>query len=141
MNPITHLLAGWTLADAGTREARDRALIAWSGVAADLDGLSLIPDFANRLLNRPPTDFYFQYHHALTHGLPAAALCALLVFAAARRRLRTALLAFASFHLHLLCDLAGSRGPDEADIWPIAYLQPFSERLTFAWKGQWALNA
>lgn len=141
MNPITHLFVGWTLGDAATRDARDRALIAWSGVVPDVDGLSLLPDIVNRLLHRPATDYYFQYHHMLTHGLPAAVLCGAAVFACARKRMRTALLAFASFHLHLLCDLVGSRGPEKADIWPIAYLQPLSDRLTFAWSGQWALNA
>lgn len=141
MNPITHLFAGWTLGDLTTQDQRDRALIAWSGVAPDLDGLSFLPDVINRLLNRPPTDYYFQYHHLLAHGLPAAVLCGVAVFASARHRMRTALLAFASFHLHLLCDLVGSRGPDKAEIWPIAYLQPLSGRLAFAWSGQWALNA
>jgi hypothetical protein len=52
----------------------------------------------------------------------------------------TALLVFISFHLHLLCDLIGARGPD-GDQWPIPYLKPFSNSLQLAWHGQWALNA
>jgi inner membrane protein len=52
----------------------------------------------------------------------------------------TALLVFISFHLHLLCDLIGARGPD-GDQWPIPYLKPFSNSVQFAWHGQWALNA
>jgi hypothetical protein len=51
----------------------------------------------------------------------------------------TAALVFLSFHLHLLCDLIGSRGPD-GDQWPIPYLQPFSNALQLTWHGQWALN-
>ena len=52
----------------------------------------------------------------------------------------TAFLVFISFHLHLLCDLIGARGPD-GDQWPIPYLKPFSSAIQLAWHGQWALNA
>jgi inner membrane protein len=52
----------------------------------------------------------------------------------------TALLVFLSFHLHLLCDLIGARGPD-GDQWPIPYLKPFSNSIQLTWHGQWALNA
>lgn len=52
----------------------------------------------------------------------------------------TALLVFISFHLHLLCDLIGARGPD-GDQWPIPYLKPFSNSIQLTWHGQWALNA
>ncbi len=51
----------------------------------------------------------------------------------------TAFLVFISFHLHLLCDLIGARGPD-GDQWPIPYLKPFSSSIQLAWHGQWALN-
>jgi inner membrane protein len=51
----------------------------------------------------------------------------------------TAVLAFISFHLHLLCDLIGARGPD-GDQWPIPYLKPFSNSVQLAWHGQWTLN-
>lgn len=57
------------------------------------------------------------------------------------RRWRVLLLVFASFHLHLLCDVLGSRGPNPVDIWPIHYLGPFSRNLTVTWADQWALNA
>ena len=52
----------------------------------------------------------------------------------------TALLVFLSFHLHLLCDIIGARGPD-GDQWPIPYLEPFSSLPRLIWSGQWALNA
>ena len=57
-----------------------------------------------------------------------------------RRRMLAAVGAFLAVHLHLLCDLAGSRGPSPGDVWPIHYLAPFSERLTVSWPGQWPLN-
>jgi inner membrane protein len=52
----------------------------------------------------------------------------------------TAFLVFISFHLHLLCDVIGARGPD-GDQWPIPYLKPFSNAVQLTWHGQWALNA
>jgi hypothetical protein len=52
----------------------------------------------------------------------------------------TAALVFVSFHLHLLFDLIGSRGPDGYQ-WPIPYLKPFSNAAQLTWHGQWALNA
>ncbi len=109
-------------------------------VAPDLDGLSAIPDVVNRLLGRPATDFYFRHHHFLAHGLPAAMVGAAVGAAFGLKRTRTAALAFVSFHLHLLCDLAGSRGPNPGDTWPIRYLEPLSSRWTLDWGGQWPLN-
>ncbi len=50
------------------------------------------------------------------------------------------MLACVSFHLHLLCDLVGARGPD-GEQWPVPYLLPFSNTWQLTWSGQWALNA
>ena len=58
----------------------------------------------------------------------------------ARQKIKTTLLVFFSFHLHLLGDLIGARGPD-GDQWPIPYLLPFSNHVQLTWSGQWALNA
>lgn len=58
----------------------------------------------------------------------------------ATQRSKVAALAFLSFHLHLLEDLLGSRGPDGYQ-WPIPYLTPFSRAMQLSWRGQWALNA
>ncbi|HIL72318.1 MAG TPA: hypothetical protein EYG38_20980 [Verrucomicrobia bacterium] len=54
--------------------------------------------------------------------------------------MKATLLAWISFHLHLLGDLFGARGPD-GDQWPIPYLLPFSDSWQWVWQGQWALNA
>jgi inner membrane protein len=140
MNVFTHFFAGWALAEANFLSRSDRVLVTWSAVAPDLDGLSILPDLANRALGRPETDFYFRYHHVWTHGLPAAIVATAVAIFLATRKLRTALLVFAAFHIHLLMDLVGSRGPSTADIWPIGYLEPISSRLTFSWDGQWPLN-
>jgi inner membrane protein len=53
---------------------------------------------------------------------------------------RASVLAFASFHLHVLGDLVGARGPD-GDSWPIHYLWPFNDEVLLSWSGQWELNA
>jgi inner membrane protein len=54
--------------------------------------------------------------------------------------MKVGFLALVSFHLHLIEDLAGSRGPDGYQ-WPIPYLKPFSSALQLTWQGQWGLNA
>jgi hypothetical protein len=43
-------------------------------------------------------------------------------------------------HIHIVCDLLGSRGSDPADIWPIDYLSPISTKLTLYWHLQWPLD-
>ena len=59
----------------------------------------------------------------------------------ARARWRVFLWALVVFHLHLICDLAGSRGDGPGDIWPIYYLGPFTQRhLVFTWACQWKLD-
>jgi len=140
MNVLTHFFVGWTLAEAAPTTPRDRMLVTWASVFPDLDGLTVLPDLANRMLGRPETDFYFRYHHVWTHGLPAAVLAAIGALLLAQGKIRTFLLALLAFHIHLACDLVGSRGPTSADIWPIGYLQPLSSLATVSWDGQWALN-
>jgi hypothetical protein len=140
VNPITHLLIGWELGRAMTSSPRERAAIAWASVAADVDGLGAVVDVGNRLLGRPETSWFGTYHHALLHGLFGAVLTAGAAAAVCRRRALAAAGAFLAFHIHLLCDLVGSRGPTPGDIWPLRYLAPFSEALTISWPGQWPLN-
>lgn len=140
MNPITHLLASWTLSEAAGLERRDRALASWTGLLPDLDGLGAVPDVAARLLGLPDPAFYGRFHHQLLHGLPAALLLPALTLPFARKRGRTYLAGFAAVHLHLLSDLVGSRGPDPDDLWPLHYLAPLSDAATVAWTGQWPVN-
>jgi hypothetical protein len=122
MSPIVHAELSWLLAQ-GLRERRDRILVTCAGLAPDLDGLSLLAG----------EEAYSRYHHVLFHGyvgaLVTVAACAVL----ARSRWGVALLALGAFHLHLLCDLAGS-GPG----WPIHYFWPGSLHPWF-WQGQWNL--
>ena len=139
MSPVTHALLGWLVAGVPRNlSRRERALITAAAVVPDLDGLGAIAELATRD-SQAPLLWFTEYHHAL-HTALFGLILAGLAFAFARRRWITAALVLASFHLHLLCDIAGGRGPDGYP-WPIPYFAPFSSAWQFQWEGQWALNA
>jgi len=138
MSPVTHFLTGWVLASATGLGQRDRALVTLACVVPDVDGLGIIPELLTRG-SAHPLLWFSLYHHRL-HTLAFALLVAGIAFLVTREKWKTGLLALASFHLHLLEDLAGSRGP-EGYQWPIPYLAPFSHAADLTWRGQWALNA
>jgi inner membrane protein len=137
MNPFTHLLIGWSVAESAPLSRRERALVTFAGVAPDLDGAGILLDLASG--RYPGVGAYAAYHHVLAHNLLAGCGLALLAGGLARRRWLTAGLALLAFHLHLLGDLVGSGGPG-GSLWSLAYLYPFSSRA-FVWQGQWELNA
>jgi inner membrane protein len=140
MSPLTHLLASWIVAAKTTDNLRDRRLVTLAGVAPDLDGLGLVLDYAKGAFTSGKYYYYPAYHHWLMHGLPAAVVCSVLLAALGRRRWRVFWLAFLMFHLHMLCDLLGSRGPDPGDVWPIFYFGPLSQHPMWYWKYQWPLD-
>jgi inner membrane protein len=149
-----------------TLTRREKALVVAAAVAPDIDGLGIVPELLTRNTSHPLL-WFSEYHHSL-HTLAFALLCTVAAYIIAgpmasgsfsdftfspdirkprpSNRLTpshpgfTALLVFISFHLHLLCDLIGARGPD-GDQWPIPYLKPFSNAIQLTWHGQWALNA
>ncbi len=139
MSPVTHFLVGWTVAGAGDLNRRERAAVAVAGVIPDIDGLGFIAEVFTREWERPLL-WFSEYHHILAHNLGFCLLVTGIGFAVAKRRWWTALLVFLSFHLHLLGDLIGGRGP-EGYQWPIPYLLPFSDSWQWIWSGQWELNA
>lgn len=140
MNPVTHLLAGWILADEFELDKRDRAIVSWSSVVSDLDGLGYVLDLYNDYFFNIQTSYYEEFHRNLGHGLPAAVIVTIFACLVSINKIKTAILACITFHLHLLMDLAGSRGSSIYDIWPIHYLGPLSEKLTVSWSGQWPLT-
>ena len=140
MNPETHLLASWVIGAKTTDNVRDCRLVALAGILPDADGLGLLVDGVTRLLGWKKTFFYAQYHHYLLHGIFGGVVITALLVLFAQRKWRVALLALLVFHLHLLCDLAGSRGPDPVDLWPLFYLGPFTRDPMWIWKGQWPLD-
>ena len=131
MHVPTHALLSWLVAETvPTLERRDRVLVLAAGLVPDLDALTILGGF----------ETYQKWHRMICHnGLSAVAFAAF-VAVLARRRLAAALLALAAFHLHLLCDVIGSAGPD-GSIWPVPYLIPFDRREEHfvAWSGQWGL--
>ncbi len=139
MSPITHFLIGWSVGCTASLARRERATVAIAGIAADLDGLGAIAEVATRN-SETPLLWFSQYHHVLGHNLGAALVAMVVGLLIARRRLLTALLSGITFHLHLLGDLLGGRGPDGYE-WPIPYLLPFSDAWQLTWAGQWELNA
>lgn len=139
MNPLTHLLVGWTVANSASLERRDRRIVTLAGVVPDIDGLGILIDLTRNNGDGDLT-WWWALHHNLAHNLTTALLYSLAAILIATRRFATAGLAFLAFHLHLLGDIIGSRGPDGYQ-WPIAYLRPFSDTWQLSWRGQWELSA
>jgi hypothetical protein len=110
MAPIVHAAASWLLAQ-GLPSLRDRRIVTAAGLAPDLDGLAAVLG----------VDAYHEYHHTFGHNVfMAVAAIALSTVLAVEKRV-VAILALASFHLHLVMDAMGS-GSD----WPIKYFWPVS---------------
>lgn len=138
MSPVTHFLTGWVFANALGCRKKDRAIVTLSCVIPDVDGIGIVPELLTRSSTHPVL-WFSQYHHRL-HTLTFAVVIAIAAFYLADEKWKTALLSLASFHLHLVEDIAGSRGPDGYQ-WPIPYFAPFSHAADLVWRGQWALNA
>jgi inner membrane protein len=136
MSPVTHFLAGWAVANTAKLSPRERMLVAVAGVIPDVDGFGIVVDLATQ----HSTNWWGRFHHELGHNLGFCLLVTVIFTLLARRRAMTAWLVFVSFHLHLLGDVLGARGP-EGEQWAIPYLMPFSELPRLVWSGQWALNA
>ena len=140
MSPVTHFFVGWAVANSvPSIEKRDRTWITLASVVPDIDGLGLVAEVLTRNSAKPLT-WWSDYHHILGHNIGFAILFTATAALFVRRKVVTSLLVFISFHLHLLCDLIGARGPD-GDQWPISYLRPFSSSIEWSWNGQWALNS
>lgn len=140
MSPISHLLLSWNIANLPhCTSRRDRILVTLAGILPDLDGVGIVAEWLTRKTDEPLL-WWTHYHHVAAHNLTGA--LAVIGFAAllANSRRQTALLAGTAFHLHLVCDVIGSRGAD-GYTWPIAYFWPFSDSILWTWSGQWALNA
>jgi inner membrane protein len=142
MSPLTHLIGSWLIASATTTNPRDRKLVTLAGVLPDVDGIGVIPDVVGSWISGTDCTFhYYQtYHHLLLHGWPGAVAISILLTFFARQRWRVLLLCLLTFHLHLLCDIVGSRGPSPGDLWPICYSEPLFRHPIWFWKHQWKLD-
>jgi hypothetical protein len=130
------------VAVATTNNARDRKLVTLAGVAPDIDGLGAVADVIISWCSGKECTFHYyqQYHHILLHGWPGAVVVSLLFTFFAREHWRVLLLCLLTYHLHLLCDLVGSRGPTVGDLWPICYSEPVFRHPIWFWKHQWRLD-
>lgn len=136
MHLTTHLLAGWAVATATPLDRRERFGVVLAGVGADLDAAGIGPELATR----GALDWWSRYHHVLGHNLFAGLALSAAAASTSRRPLRVGLLALASFHLHLLGDLVGARGPDGWS-WPIHYAWPLDDTAGLQWGGQWPMDS
>jgi len=134
MHLPTHALLGWLVAESAELERRDRILVFAAGVVADFDALVVVPGFLAGGFSVDAAKAAFQaWHHIISHNILTACVYAALVALLARRRAVAAGLALLGFHLHLLCDLVGSAGPD-GSYWSLPYLVPFDQLL---WGSTW----
>ena len=137
MNPATHLLISWSIANSCNIDRRERAFVTIAGVIPDIDGAGIFIDF---FTSSEFPYLYVKYHHVLGHNIGFGLFLCLAALLFSRRRIATTFLVFLSFHIHLLGDLAGSMGPDGYQ-WPVPYLLPFSDAWQLVWSGQWELTA
>lgn len=136
MAPGSHLVFSWLVAVNVLRDRRERSIVALVGVAPDIDGMGVIIDKISG-----STNYYAQYHHVVGHGIFSAILFAAIAALLAKvQKLTVFCLSFFVMHLHILCDIVGSKGPDGYQ-WPIYYLFPLNQAFGITWPHQWALNA
>lgn len=138
MSPVTHLLLSWSFGSIFPFDRRDRVLVTLAGVVPDVDGAGMLWDLFSYHSGQP-LELWIRFHHVLCHNIAFGIFIALLTLCLATRRLLAGLAVLLVFHLHLLCDILGSRGPDEA--WSVPYLLPFSHSGDIVWANQWALNS
>lgn len=139
MNPITHALIGWTVSQRVCTNRRDMAIVTIASIIPDLDGLGVLPDFITSGSGNPTT-FYSDYHHILGHNITAAVVFSIFAALCAKEKFRVGICSLILYHLHLLCDILGSKGPDGYQ-WPIDYFYPFYRGLDLTWSGQWQVDA
>ncbi len=139
MSPITHFLAGWLVAESVSLSQRERTAVTIAAIIPDIDALGIVAEKLTAQSDYPLL-WWTKYHHVLAHNLGFCLLTVIIVFFMAKRKMVTAGLAAISFHLHLVCDIIGARGPEGCQ-WPIPYLLPFSNAWQLTWQGQWEINA
>lgn len=132
-------MMSWLSSNLIKGNVRERRLVTLSGIAPDIDGFGLFIDPIMKHAGNA-TNYWGQFHHSL-HNIGFCIVVTILTyFIAKTNKVQVACLSFAVFHLHLFCDLIGSKGPDGHQ-WPIPYLQPFTNKLAITWQYQWELNA
>lgn len=139
MQGPSHLVLSWCFAEsAGLRTARDRAIVAWAGLAPDGDVLAYIGALLYYRLDQGLAfeNVWQVVHHRYTHGLGFVLLTGIAAYALASRaggrkgRAGIALLAMLASAIHNFFDIVGG-GPT----WPIYPLWPLSAA---PWSASWS---
>ncbi len=131
MSPTTHLLISWSIANTANVYRRERALVTLAGVIPDFDGAGLFLDIFQQG-SEQPFHLWSKYHHILGHNIGFCFFLIVVSLVLSTKRLTSGLLVFISCHLHLVCDLLGSKGSDGFQ-WPIPYWLPFSNAWQLTW--------
>ena len=131
-----HLLISWLTTVEVLKNRRERVLSTLAGVAPDLDGLGIVSDMITST-----TNYYIEYHHYLGHSIFSAIIFASIASIFAKtQQLRVWILSFVVVHIHILCDIVGSKAPDGFH-YPIYYLYPIDPNFSLIWEHQWELNS
>ena len=76
MNPITHLLISWVVADSSGLDKRDRTAVTLSGIVPDIDSFGIIAEQLTKGSDRPML-WWSDYHHILGHNIGFGVLAAI----------------------------------------------------------------
>ncbi len=134
MNIITHALIGWCAGNRFSRNINEVAVIAAASVVPDIDGFGAVAD----MVRGGEAELFLQFHHKFGHCLTFCLAMVAVVYLW-RKNARIALWCAGIFHLHLLGDIIGARGPDGYQ-WPVYYFYRFCE-AGITWSGQLEINA
>lgn len=137
MNPVTHYTLSWLTASQFALNKKQRITVAVAGIIPDVDGIGIAAEFVSRHTSLE-LNWWSDYHHVMGHNVTLACIVAFIALKITRN-VKCSVISFMVFHLHLLCDILGGRGPDSYQ-WPIDYLYPFSDSVQLSWSGQWMLN-
>ena len=85
MNPVSHFLIGWGVANTADLNRRDRAAVTVAGIIPDIDSLGIIAEKLTLDSDRPLL-WWTEYHHVLGHNIGFALLVTAAAFALAARR-------------------------------------------------------
>lgn len=144
MQGPSHLVVSWFLAEGSALEsARDRRIVAWSGLAPDVDVLAYVGAIVWYGFDKDLAyeNVWSVVHHRYTHNIAFMLAMGVAAYALASRgdrahRLRVAALALLACGLHNFLDLVGG-GPT----WPLYPLWPLSDfpfHAAWSWTiGDW----
>lgn len=120
-------------------EKRDVGLVALSALVPDFDSFGAPFEVLSKGTSWEVT-WFSDLHHVLGHNFLVGILTVLAVAILAKNKVRSAGFAFLMFHIHLLGDIVGAKGPD-GEQWPIPYFFPINKDFAITWSGQWEINA